>query len=71
MKEHTKVYIINPGEAKLLKVTIERLSHLAAKQALYGIVQVLALTGSLRTKTFEEILDDARKLTEMTKPKVT
>jgi hypothetical protein len=69
MPERRKAFPINPGEAKVLKVTIDRLSELAAKQALYGIVQTLTLMNTLRRKTFEEILDDARKLSEITGPR--
>jgi Flp pilus assembly pilin Flp len=50
---------LNPGEAKTLKVTIERLNQTAAKQALYGIVNVLSTKATLHVKLFGEILDDA------------
>lgn len=62
-----KQYPMNPGEAKVLKATIYDLSELAAKQALYGIVQILSLKIHLNRYHFEEILDDARKLSEVKK----
>lgn len=58
-----KTYPINPGEAKLLKAAIYDLSEGAAKQALYGIVQILGLTPNMRRRVFEEIIADATKLT--------
>jgi Flp pilus assembly pilin Flp len=62
---------LNPGEAKVLKVTIERLNQTAAKQALYGIVNVLSTKATLQVKLFEEILDDAWRLAQLTEQKGT
>jgi Flp pilus assembly pilin Flp len=60
---------LNPGEAKVLKVTIERLNQTSAKQALYGIVNIFSTKASLHVKLFEEILDDAWKLAQLTNQK--
>lgn len=66
-----KRYPINPGQAHAIKATIYDLSELAAKQALYGIVQTLSRKGQCRTIDFQEIIDDARKLTEVRKTDAT
>ena len=57
-----KTYPINAGEAKVLKAAIYDLSEGAAKQALYGIIQILELTPNVRRRVFEEIIADATKL---------
>jgi len=53
-----------------LKAAVRDLSEQAAKQALYEIIQVLTLAPHVRRPTFEEIIDDAKKLTTATKLKV-
>jgi Flp pilus assembly pilin Flp len=62
---------LNPGEAKVLKATIERLNRLAAKQALLGVVNVLSSKAHLHVKLFEEIVDDAWRLAQLTNDKGT
>lgn len=69
--EKEKQYPLNPEQAKILKATIYDLSEQAAKQALYGIVQMLSIKINLSKNHFEEIIDDARKLTEVKKPRST
>jgi hypothetical protein len=61
---------INQGEVMFLKAAVHDLSELAAKQALYAIIQVLAGAPHIRRPTFEEIIDDAKKLTEAKKSQV-
>lgn len=63
LKEHP----LNPGEAKALRVMIEKLNEAGAKQALYGIIQVLSQKVHLPLGIFEAIVNDARKLTEVLK----
>jgi len=60
-----KQYPLNPGEAMVLKATIYDLSEIAAKQALYGIVQILTFRPQLHRKHLEEIVNDAKKLSGM------
>jgi hypothetical protein len=62
-----KQYPINPAEAHTLKAAIYDLSDLAAKQALYGILKMLSIKAHLNRIHFEEVIDDARKLTEIKK----
>lgn len=52
---------LKPGEAKILKARVYDLSELAAKQALYGIIQVLSLKVNVSRSIFEEVIDDAEK----------
>jgi len=70
-KQKETEHPLNPGEAKVLKTTIERLNGLAAKQALMGIVNVLSTKATLHVKLFEEIIDDAWRLAQLTKEKGT
>ena len=60
---------LNAGEAKSLKATIDRLNALSARQALLAIVNVLTINIRLPTKLFEEIIDDAWRLTQITDQK--
>ena len=53
-----------------LKAAVHDLSEQAAKQALYAIIQVLSLAPHIRRPTFEEIIDDAKKLTAAKKSQV-
>lgn len=64
----TKHYPLNPGEAKVFKAAVYDLSPSARLQALYGIIQILSLKPTLTRNHFEDIIDDARKLTEARKP---
>jgi len=65
--ERKTLHPLNPGEAKTLKAAVYDLSELAAKQALYGIVQVLSFKPRISTDTLKEIIDDARKYSELGK----
>lgn len=58
---------LNPGEAKALKARIYDLSEVAAKQALYGLVQVLSCKPNIRRSFFEVCVDDAAKYTRVKK----
>ena len=51
----------NPGEAKSLKAEVYDLSEGAAKQALYGIINVLSLRVNMPKSFFKELIDDATK----------
>jgi len=62
-----KWYPINQGEVMFLKAAVHDLSEQAAKQALYAIIQVLSLAPHVRRPVLEEIINDARKLTEAKK----
>jgi len=62
---------LNPGEAKVLKATIERLNGLSARQALMGIVNVLSTRTHLSVGLFGEIIDDAWRLAQLTEQKGT
>jgi hypothetical protein len=57
--------VLNPGEAKVLKARVYDLSELAAKQALYGIVQVLSFKVNVSRSMFEEVIDDAEKYSKI------
>jgi hypothetical protein len=61
---------INQGEVMFLKAAVHNLSEGAAKQALYGIIQVLTIAPHVRRPTFEEIIGDATKLTTAEKSQV-
>ena len=67
MKDTLKVPMVhlNPGEGKMLKARVYDLSELAAKQALYGIIQVLAFKVNVSRSMFEEIIDDAEKYSKI------
>jgi len=58
---------LNPGEAKVLKAQVYDLSELAAKQALYGIIQVLSFKGNVSRPQLEEVIDDATKYSQLKK----
>jgi len=62
---------LNPGEAKVLKATIERLNGLAARQALMGVVNVLSTRARLSVGLFTEIVDDAWRLAQLTEQRGT
>ena len=59
--------ILNPGEASMLKAKVYDLSEAAAKQLLFGIIQVLSFKNSVARIQFEEILDDAEKYNKIVK----
>ena len=62
---------LNPGEAKVLKATIERLNGLSARQALVAIVNVLSTRARLSVGLFSEVVDDAWRLAQLTNDKGT
>lgn len=53
--------VLDSASASILKARIYDLSESGAKQALYGMVQVLTLRESIRRDFFEECLGDAAK----------
>jgi hypothetical protein len=61
MKDPTgrKVVILNPGVAKGLKASVYDLSEAAAKQVLYGIIQIFSVRANMSSSIFEEVIDDA------------
>ena len=63
MKKTVRLTIspFNPGEAKALKAVVYDLSEGAAKQALYGIINVLSLRVNMPKSFFRELIDDAVK----------
>jgi len=63
----TKHYPLNAGEAAVLKAAVYDLPPSARLQVLYGIIQTLSLKSTLTKNRFEDIIDDARKLTGATK----
>ena len=65
--ERKTLHPLNPGEAKTLKAAIYDLAELAAKQALYGVVQLLSFKPRISREEFQEIIDDARKYSELGK----
>lgn len=62
---------LNPGEARVLKATVERLNGLAARQALMGIINVLSTKARLPVALFKEVVDDAWRLSQLTADKGT
>lgn len=56
-----KNFPLNPVESKDVKAAVFELSEVAAKQLLYGMIQVLSLSSCIVKEQFLEILDDARK----------
>lgn len=54
-----------PAEAHNLKAIVHGLSELAAKQALYGLINVLSMRSRVTGSVFTDTLDDARKYTEV------
>lgn len=58
---------MNAGEASVLKARIYDLSDVAAKQALYGLVQVLSCRANISRAFFESCVDDAAKYTRIKK----
>jgi hypothetical protein len=66
VKDTLKVPVVhfNPGEAKLFKAKVYDLSELGAKQALYGIIQILSFKVNVSRPMFEEVVDDAVKYSQ-------
>ena len=69
MKDTLKAPMVhfNSGEAKMFKAKVYDLSEFAAKQALYGIIQILSFKVNLSRSMFEEVIDDAVKYSEVRK----
>jgi len=55
---------LNPVEARDVKAAVYDLSESAAKQLLFGMIQILSLKNSVIKEQFLEILDDARKYSQ-------
>jgi len=62
-----KVFPIYPDEARSLKALVFDLSETGAKQALWGMIQVLSLKTSITQAQFKEMLDDAGKYAQIIK----
>ena len=62
-----KVFPIYPDEARTLKATVYDFSESAAKQALWGMIQILSLKTTISQAQFKEVLDDAGKYTQAKK----
>lgn len=56
---------LNPVEVRDVKAAVYDLSESAAKQLLYGMVQVLSFKSSTTKEQFIEILDDAKKYNQI------
>lgn len=56
-----KARSLNSGEAKALKACVYDLSENAAKQVLYGLIQILCIKVNIPLGFFQDVLDDARK----------
>lgn len=69
MKDTPKIFIgrFNPGEAKTLKAQVYDLSELAAKQALYKVIQILSFKVNVSRSMFEDVIDDAVKYNDLRK----
>jgi hypothetical protein len=63
----TKHYPLNLGEAAVLKAAVYDLSQSARLQVIWAIINDLSLKSTLTRNRFEDIIDDARKLTGATK----
>jgi hypothetical protein len=63
MKKTREVYAgcLDIEESRALKARVYDLSELAAKQVLYGIIQIFTMKGKLALPVFEEVIDDAGK----------
>ncbi|MBS3918899.1 MAG: hypothetical protein KG012_08430 [Deltaproteobacteria bacterium] len=62
-----KVFPIYTDEARNLKALVYDLSETGAKQALWGIIQILTIRTSITQAQFKEILDDAGKYSQIKK----
>ena len=62
-----KVFPIYLDEARTLKALVFDLSETGAKQALWGMIQILSLKTSITQAQFIEILDDAGKYCQIKK----
>jgi len=56
-----KVFPVYLDEARTLKALVYDLSETGAKQALWGMIQILSLKTSITQAQFKEVLDDAGK----------
>ena len=56
---------LNPVESRDLKAAVYDLSEVAVKQLVYGIIQILSLKSIVIKEQFLEILDDARKYSQL------
>ena len=63
MEEKTQLRegFLTSEEAKALKARVYDLDEGAAKQALYGIIQIFTIKSRFVTGYFEELIDDAQK----------
>jgi len=63
MKKTRQVYggCLDIEESRALKARVYDLSEAAAKQVLYGIIQIFTMKAKLGLPVFEEVIDDAGK----------
>jgi hypothetical protein len=63
MRKTVEVHVgyLDNEESHALKARVYDLSELAAKQVLYGIIQIFTMKAKLSIPTFEEVIDDAGK----------
>jgi hypothetical protein len=61
MKKTVEVWVgyLDTEESRTLKARVYDLSELAAKQVLYGIIQIFTMKAKLSIPNFEEVIDDA------------
>ena len=59
-----KVFPIYQDEARALKAQVYDFSEIAAKQAIWGMIQILSLETSITKARFKEVLDDAGRYTQ-------
>lgn len=62
-----KVFPIYPDEARTLKAKVYDFSETAAKQAPWGMIQILTLKTSITQAQFKEVIDDASRYTQIKK----
>ena len=60
-----RVGYLDTEESKTLKARVYDLSELAAKQVLYGIIQIFTMKAKLSIPVFEEVIDDAAKYSKV------
>lgn len=56
---------LNPVEVKDVKAAVYDLSERAAKQLLYGVIQILSFKSIVIKGEFLDILDDAKKYNQI------
>jgi len=62
-----KVFPIYQDDARVLKALVFDLSETAAKQALWGMIQILSFKTAISLIQFKEILEDSNKYSQIRK----